>query len=606
MRPFTPDRVSSGEFRMRDKFRDLGLSMLGAIGAACVLAIAPVSSATAQPTVTLDGVTVDGINWPITPGVNAFLGIRYAASPAGTARWTPPQSPGTPSGNATLYNNACPQGGATLQTALVTSLSPLSFQSVNQEEDCLFLNVFVPASAKHNSKLPVWVWIHGGALISGSGAQYDPSVMVAENDIIVVTINYRLGALGWLAESVLEPGGTGNSFQNAGDTGDYGLMDQQFALQWVRSNIRDFGGDPHKVTIGGESAGGLSVSSNLASTTTGAGLFRGAIIESGPYMFHSLPSQTEYEAEFASTFATDTGCTDPATEAACLRGTPLGTILSAQFENFGEFGISPDFGTLVLPQSLLTAFSTGEFNRVPVLQGTNANEGRLFEPGEVPFAGSFAAVVAAGGPANFDLSHSNSFCGGICTYPQEVGLYIGLLNPALDNLPFVTLLASEYPLANFPDPFLAGDAPSADEALSQIFTDVVFACNGLDSNGELSKYVPVFAYEFNDPNAPPGDQFGFPTASEHAAELQFLFNFGTPLTAGEQELATEMNTYWANFVKTGDPSFGNFFHFVPFWFPFNFFHNYQALVPGPQSPHPFFTFPEEHFCATWEPVLEAE
>src|SRR5580692_10768448 len=114
-------------------------------------------------------------------------------------------------------------------------------------------------------------------------------------------------------------------------------------------------------------------------------------------------------------------------------------------------------------------------------------------------------------------------------------------------------LADEYPLANFPDPFLPNDAPSSDEALSQIFTDLVFACNGSDSNIDLSRFVPVFGYEFNDPNAPPlsgfgtpvkppNDVYGFPTASEHGSELQFLFNFETLLSANEQELAGEMKT----------------------------------------------------------------
>ena len=124
--------------------------------------------------------------------------------------------------------------------------------------------------------------------------------MVAENNIVVVTINYRLGALGWLVEPGLLASKSRASFQNAGDAGNYGLMDQQFALQWVQRNIARFGGDPKKVTVGGESAGGLSVLSNLASTTTANGLFRGAINMSKAvlYMLHDLPSQTAYGAIF--------------------------------------------------------------------------------------------------------------------------------------------------------------------------------------------------------------------------------------------------------------------------------------------------------------------
>ena len=448
--------------------------------------------------------------------------------------------------------------------------------------------------------------------------------MVAENDIIVVTINYRLGALGWLVEPGLSAAAS-NFFENAGDAGNYGLMDQQFALQWVQRNIARFGGDPKKVTIGGESAGGLSVTSNLASTTTANGLFRGAIIESGAYMLHDLPSQTVYGAIFGAGFDAALGCSPPS-DAVCLRAAPVASVLAAQSEVFGANGISPDFGTRVLPRALKDALSQGDFIRVPVLQGTNANEGRLFEPGEIPFASTLPNIQAAGGPANFDLTHANTYCATpqgigtpvICSYPQEVGLYLGALSvglgfPTADVSPsFVAEILEEYPLPNFPDPFLPNDAPSADEALSQIFTDVVFACNGADSNRDLARFVPVFGYEFNDPKAPPlgsvpvkppNDVFGFPSASEHSAELQFLFNFDAPLSVDEQELAGYMQTYWANFVSSQDP---NRPRHVPVWLPYNFFETLQDLVPGPQRPHPFFTFRQEHFCRTWQPIVAAE
>jgi para-nitrobenzyl esterase len=566
----------------------------------------PLVGAIAAPTVSTSTGTFTGVS--SAPAVDAFLGIRYAAAPEGALRWTPPQPPSPPSETvlAASPGPACPQNGST---------GPLP-----QSEDCLFLNVYAPASANEHSRLPVFFWIHGGALVTGTGAIYDPSVMVAENDIVVVTINYRLGALGWLVEPGLTTA-TPNFFQNAGDAGDYGLMDQQFAMQWVRRNIAGFGGDPFRVTIGGESAGGLSVSSNLVSTTTARGLFRGAIIESGAYMLHDLPSQATYEAIFGGAFDAVLGCTPPS-DAACLRGQSVASILAAQAKVFGANGIAPDFGTRVLPQALQPAFSTGSFVHVPVLQGTNANEGRLFEPGLIPFSSGLVSVIAAGGPANFDLANPNAFCATppvtgtpvTCTYPQEINLFLAELgvSPAVNTTAFDTQLAGEYPLADFPDPFLSGNAPSADEALSQIFTDLVFACNGFDANKELSRFVPVFAYEFNDPKAPPvgntpvkppNDVFGFPTASEHAAELQFLFDFKTPLNEDEQELATEMKRYWANFVKTGNPTFGRF---VEPWLPFNFIRAVQDLAPGRESVRPFFSFSAEHFCNTWEPILAAE
>src|SRR6202167_1325544 len=422
---------------------------------AVLVLTATLATASAQTVVTDTG-TFTGIPSPSDPAaVDVFFGIRHAAAPEGAARWAPPQPPTPPPGTvlADLPGPACPQAGST---------APLP-----QSEDCLFLNVYVPRTATPHSKLPVFFWIHGGALVTGTGADYDPSVMVAENDIIVVTINYRLGALGWLVEPGLIAAAS-SFFQNAGDAGNYGLMDQQFALQWVQRNIAAFGGDSGNVTVGGESAGGLSVTANLTSTTTAKGLFRGAIIESGAYMLHDLPSQAVYGAIFGAGFDAVLGCSPPS-DAVCLRGAPVASILAAQGEVFGANGISPDFGTRVLPRALKDALSQGDFIRVPVLQGTNADEGRLFEPGEIPFASTLPNIQAAGGPGNFDLTHANTYCATpegtgapvICSYPQEVGLYLGALSaglgfPAADvSASFVGEVLSEYPLAAFPDPFLS-------------------------------------------------------------------------------------------------------------------------------------------------------
>jgi para-nitrobenzyl esterase len=574
-----------------------------------IFVLATFTPAWAQ-TVATDTGTFTGVNSHSAPeSVAVFYGIRYAAPPLGAARWTPPQMPAAPRGKilADSPGPACPQPNNT---------APLP-----QSEDCLFLNVYAPAAAHAQSKLPVFLWIHGGALLEGTGADYDPSTMVEENNIIVVTINYRLGALGWLVEPGLRASST-NSFQNAGDGGDYGLMDQQFAMQWVQRNIGGFGGDAGKVTIGGESAGGLSVSSNLASVETGINLFRGAMVESGAYMLHDLPSEAAYEAKFGAAFDALLGCAQP-NDAVCLRAAPVSAILAAQGAAFGSAGISPDFGVKVLPEPLRQAWATGNFIRVPVLQGSNANEGRFFEPAYFPFSSTLGNIVAAGGPANYDLSHPNTFCEAAgstapvdCTYPQEINLLLGLVGfPAAANTAiFDAALAAEYPLANFPDPYLPRHAASSDEALSQIFTDLVFACNASDSNLDLSRYVTVFGYQFNDPKAPPtpgagvvllppNDEYGFPTASEHGSELQFLFNFGTSLSAGEQQLAGEMKTYWGNFVNSGDP---NLPASVSLWAPFNRGEAVQALVPGPALPHPLPSFRDQHFCRIWEPFLIAE
>jgi para-nitrobenzyl esterase len=244
---------------------------------------------------------------------------------------------------------------------------------------------------------------------------------------------------------------------------------------------------------------------------------------------------------------------------ACLQGLTAAQLFANEGV-FGGFGIAPNFGTKILPRDLHTAFSTGQFNQVPVLQGTNANEGRLFEPAFFPSvvtgpSGTPATIVAAGGPASFDLQVPNILCStppfagqpATCTYAQEIAFFMQTLVTATPSNQTATsaftqavvaasvTASGKYPIANFHN-FVPQTGSglnnnfgggNVDEALSQIFTDFVFACNGFDSNSDLSKRVKVFAYEFDDPNAPstpgvpgPGaNGSGFTTASEHAAEL---------------------------------------------------------------------------------------
>jgi para-nitrobenzyl esterase len=657
---------------MREQLRHFRLGVIGAVSVACFLASAPASNAAGltAPVATTTGTYTGLMNFQELPGdpatgVNVFFGIRYAQPPVGTLRWQPPQAPNPGQGSivAATPGHTCVQGRPT------------------DSEDCLFLNVYTPSTATAKSKLPVFIWIHGGALVNGAGSDYNPSVMVADNNIIVVTINYRLGSLGFLAASVLAATAP-NAFQNVGDAGNYGFMDQQFAMAWVQHNIAAFGGDPQTVTIGGESAGGLSVSSHLASTNTfrsltGHDLFGGAIIESGAYMYHDVPSLATYQT-LSNTFAQQDAnafCGGTLT-LACLQGLTAAQVFANE-RDFGGFGIAPNFGTKILPRDLHTAFSTGQFNHVPVLQGTNADEGRLFEPSFFPAAvtapfGTPATTFAAGGPASFNLQVPNILCAvpqfssniAMCSYLQEIQFFLQTLVTAKPSTQGPTsafteavvaasaTAASKYPIANFHNfvPQTTSSIPglnnnfgggNVDEALSQIFTDFVFACNGFDSNRDLSSRTRVFAYEFNDPNAPtlgapgvpgPGsNSSGFTTASQHAAELQYIFNFGAAFSPAQATLATDMKTYWANFVKTGDPnrsSGDNLATLVslkpsvqlPHWPHFNARSDHdhdgdvaegsqkvQSLTPpgllAPQGPHPFNTFSTDHFCGTWEPLL---
>jgi para-nitrobenzyl esterase len=472
--------------------------------------------------------------------VDEFLGIPYAAPPVGALRWQPPQPAASWSGvrEATQFAPHCPQLAG-------------PFGEASTSEDCLFLNVFTPSHRQPGSLDPVMVWIHGGALVSGESNDYDPTQLV-EHGVTVVTINYRLGALGFLAHPALaDPNG---------QSGDYGLMDQQAALRWVQRNIVSFGGDPRNVTIFGESAGGLSVLSQVASPQA-KGLFEKAIAESGSY---NLTQASLASAEAAGeAFATKAGCASQT--AACLRSLPVSTILADEDAS----GYTPDINSEVLPQTLGTAFATGDFNRVPIINGTNHDEWRLF----------VALSALAGSP----VTASN--------YQSMISSTLGV--PAT----VAAVIAAQYPLTAYPSPSVA---------LGAVGTDAIFACPALTIDESVSKFVPTFAYEFNDENAPENflPPVSFPYGAAHATEIQYLMALPTAafpgtLTAQQQQLAAIMKGYWTNFAKSGFPSsFG-----TPFWPPFNTLtQKMQSLVPpAPQTETDFAT---THKCAFWT-ALEA-
>ena len=272
-----------------------------------------------------------------------FLGIPYGAPPVGALRWQPPRpaAPWRGVRPATSYAPHCPQ-------------SPSTFGQASTSEDCLYLNVFTPATSTARN-LPVMVWVHGGSLLTGESNDYNPAELV-RHGVVVVTINYRLGALGFLADAAL-------ASRRGGPSGNYGLMDQQAALRWVQRNIRGFGGDPGDVTLFGESAGGLSTLAQLASPGA-RGLFQRAIVESGTYQLTQQPLAAAEAAGQA--FAAKAGCASTASAkntAACLRGLPVSTILA----NENPVGYTPDVDGAVLTQSVKTALARGQFNRVPVV-----------------------------------------------------------------------------------------------------------------------------------------------------------------------------------------------------------------------------------------------
>jgi para-nitrobenzyl esterase len=480
--------------------------------------------------------TSDGAVRGLASGtIDEFLGIPYAAPPVGALRWRPPQPAARWSGvrDATQFGPHCPQ-----------SASP--FGEASMSENCLFLNVFTPGGRQARRHTPVMVWIHGGALVTGESDDYLPTNLV-QDGVTVVTINYRLGALGFLAHPALADA--------EGQSGDYGLMDQQAALRWVQRNIARFGGDPRNVTVFGESAGGLSTLSQVASPQA-RGLFEKAIVESGSY---NLTQASLSSAESAGeAFAAQAGCSSQT--AACLRSLPVSTILA----NEDAAGYTPNINSEVLPESLGTAFATGKFNRVPIIDGTNHDEWRLF-----------VALSALEG------------------YPVNAANYQSMISSTLGVPPAAAaIIAAEYPLSAFPSPSVA---------LGAVGTDAIFACPALTIDQSVSRFVPTFAYEFNDENAP--EEFlppvGFPYGAAHASEIQYLMDlpnvaFPGMLSAAQQQLATTMQGYWTNFAKRGFPSwFGS-----PLWQPFNdVSQRMQSLIPP--APQTETDFASTHKCAFW-------
>jgi para-nitrobenzyl esterase len=489
--------------------------------------------------------TAEGPVRGVTAGSTAqFLGIPYAAPPVGPLRWQPPQPAARHHGvlDAGAFGPHCPQNPSPYGSATNTS------------ENCLSLNVFAPQQRDPHRPLPVMVWIHGGALVSGGSEGYDPTPLV-DQGVIVVTINYRLGALGFLADSSLE--------QN-GSSGDYGLMDQQAALRWVQRNVGSFGGDRRNVTIFGESAGGLSVLSQVASPQA-AGLFAKAIVESGGYNLTQLPQAAAEQSGAA--FAAAAGCPD--NSAACLRALSVDQVLAHQN---GGLGYQPNVSAAVLPQPISTALTTGTFNRVPIVNGTNADEWRLFVQS--------APVAASSDPATYEQNYENA-----------IAATFRLTGPTAAA---AKLIAAQYPLSAY-----GGDA---NIALGAAGTDGIFACGAVTVDTAASRFVPTYAYEFADENAP--QRFlpptVFPYGAYHASELQYLFTLvGTPfpgtLTAAQQALAGQMQRYWTDFAKTGTPNAPARVVDWPAWNSATGSH--ELLVPP--VPHPATGLAAQHKCAFW-------
>lgn len=456
---------------------------------AALLALLLSTPALAAPTVRTDTGPVRGAT---DHGVSAYLGLPYAEPPVGPLRWRPPRPAKPWSGvrPATTFAPACLQTGVSMPGEAPPKTS----------EDCLYLNIWAPA---HRPKggAAVIVWIHGGGYANGSAVM--PVYWgdrLARKGVVVVSLAYRLGPLGFLAHPEL-------SAEGGGASGNYGLMDQIAALGWVQRNIAAFGGDPGSVTIAGQSAGAMSVSLLMASPRA-KGLFQRAIGQSGG-VFEPLQLAPAYQLAQAEKDGVAYAVSVGARSLADLRTLPAEKLLTGQAGRVTHPVIEP----AVLPLSPYDAFAAGRQNSVPILVGYNADEARSLADVSKVTAATFAAdLTRAWGP----------------------------LPPGI---------AAAYP-------FTTDD--EARRARIALETDLRF---GWDmwawARLQARAREPVYFYRFEQaPPFPPGVRSGW--GASHFADLWYMFDHldqePWAWTPADRRVAKAMSSYWVNFARTGNPN----------------------------------------------------
>jgi len=454
-------------------------------------------------------------------GVTEFLGIPYAEPPVGALRWQPPKdhAPWTNVLKATEFAPIC---------ALVTTLGVFS-GAANNNEDCLYLNVFTP-EPNPSAPFPVIVWIHGGGNVDGETPGYDGSKLASQGKTVVVTMAYRLNLMGFLAHPALD--NEGHLF------GNYGILDQQAVLKWVERNIARFGGDKDNVSVGGQSAGAVDTSLHMLSPLA-AGLFHRGICESSCRPF-TLPTKAAAEATGVA-FAVAAGCgsgTGPDV-AQCLRSLPGAKVeeLAGTTSTIGKFISNRGLvDGQIIPDQPLTLFTNGRFNHVPMMNGNTADE------------------------TNFGLAITEYFSNtdNALRTPPTAEQYVNYVNttyapPAYSEGTAAKVLAV-YPLSAFKSPQLAWDRVGTDSG----------TCNQRRLDKILAPQIPLYTYEFADKTAPfyfP-DMPGMEALAYHTADIQYLFPLwhGGPLGIphqlnGQQTvLSDQLVTAWTNFARTGNPN----------------------------------------------------
>lgn len=477
------------------------LILLSTVAVSCAPASVPIKDPIKIDTGQISGTTVGDIH--------IYKGIPFAAPPVGDLRWKPPQpvAPWQGVKDCTEFGPA-PAG-----------YFSASFKSYSEpSEDCLYLNVWTPAKTT-GDKLPVMVWIYGGAFRFGEGSNpgYD-GVNLANHGVILVTINYRVGPLGFLAHPLLSKEDEHNS------SGNYGLLDQIAALQWVQKNIAAFGGDPSRVTIFGQSAGATSVLWLMASPLT-TGLFQRAIAESayeGATFSHLRENKygNEPREKMGEQMAKDIGCDTAADPIACMRSKSAEEILekgTPPTDVFAEaaYRYEPCVDGWVIPDLPLNIFEAGKQQDVPLIMGSMADEGSLFLLLAKPSVDSYKAYV---GYAFGDKA-------------QQV-------------------------LAMYP----AGDDDEAAASQRQVTTFCTFTCPvRAYANTMANVKSPVYLYHFT--RVPPGAKM---LGAFHAMDINYVFSNFIPILSPlkadkyfddtDRALSEAIMSYWANFAAAGDPN----------------------------------------------------
>jgi para-nitrobenzyl esterase len=431
--------------------------------------------------------------------VHLFKGIPFAAPPVGALRWKAPQPVAKWGGvhKATAFGPRCMQ--ARIYDDMV-------FRDRGPSEDCLYLNVWTP-STMVQARLPVMVWIYGGGFAAGSASEpRQDGENLAKKGVVVVSFNYRLGVFGFLSHPELSR----ESGRSA--SGNYGLLDQVAALEWVRKNIAAFGGDADNVTIFGESAGSFSVSALMASPLA-QDLFQKAIGESGAFFSNTLGAPPLALAEEADQkFADSLG----AHSLEALRALPADALLQAA-QKPGEIRFRPIIDGYFLPDYVRSIFASGRQSQIPLLAGWNADEG--------DFHGIFAGA---------DPTAPNFIARAHAIFGNKADAFLKLYPAGTDDQ------------ARRSAQDLAGDQFIAYSTWKWI------EMQAATGNSR------VFRYEFDDAPPAPKDSTAPSRGAYHSAEIEFVFEAlaskNLPWRPEDEKLSDLMSSYWTNFARTGDPN----------------------------------------------------